>query len=334
MRKNIFNRSGRKKLKQLTLIAMIIALAVTPLAACKHTDEDTNKTTSNTTSMQENSDTSTTTSESTEQTTEATTTEAEPQEEMKVNLYYIKETTVNGGQGVQDNQADGEKSYYLVRETHTIPKTEAVAKAALEELLKNDAQTEGAFVSFREDQRIIGVDIENGVATVNLSPEYLLQEQSGNAETYSILAMVNTLTEFPSIEEVKFLVDGEEAQVGGLAGIKVPEKLVRNLSLVLEPEIWINTPEDGAVLSGNKIRIEGSAMVFEKTLHYKLEDKDGNVLVEDFLTMSEGSDMRGIFDFEIEVPETDASEFKLSLYGASGKDGSPTGLVTHTFTIK
>ena len=253
---------------------------------------------------------------------------------MQVVLYYVKEATINGAQENQEKQKEEKGSYYLVRETHTIPKTQAVAKAALEELLKNDAQTEGAFVSFREDQKILGIDIENGVATVNLSPEYLLQDQSGNAETWSILAMVNTLTEFPSIEEVKFLVNGEKTQVGGLASIKVPEKLVRDLSLVLEPEIWINTPEDGAVLSGNKVRVEGSAMVFEKTLHYKLEDKDGNVLVEDFLTMAEELSVRDVFDFEIEIPETTAKEFKLSLYGLSGKDGSPTGLVTHTFKIK
>lgn len=334
MRKNIFSKSGKKKLKQLTLIAMVIALIVTPLAACKHTDEDTNKTTSNTTTQEKVSDTSTTTSESTEQTTEVTTTEAESQEDMKVNLYYVKEAILDGAQENQEDQKEEKGLYYLVRETHTIPKTKAVAKAALEELLKNDAKTEGAFVSFREDQKILGIDIENGVATVNLSPEYLLQDQSGNAETWSILAMVNTLTEFPSIEEVKFLVNGEKTQVGGLAGIKVPEKLVRDLSLVLEPEIWINTPEDGAVLSGNKVRVEGSAMVFEKTLHYKLEDKDGNVLVEDFLTMSEKLSVRDVFDFEIEIPETTAKKFKLSLYGLSGKDGSPTGLVTRTFEIK
>lgn len=328
MKKSVFNKTSRKNLKRLVVLGIVIALGVTTLAACRNNNEDTNKTTSNTTTQEKSS------LESAKKTTHASTTEAESQENMQVNLYYIKEATVNGGQGEKENQDNGEKSYYLVRETHTIPKTKAVAKAVLEELLKNDAKTEGAFVSFREDQKILGVDIENGVATVNLSPEYLLQDQSGNAETYSILAMVNTLTEFPSIEEVKFLVNGEKSQVGGLAGIKVPEKLVRDLSLVLEPEIWINTPEDGAVLSGNKVRIEGSAMVFEKTLHYKLEDKDGNVLVEDFLTMSEKLSVRDVFDFEIEIPETTAKEFKLSLYGLSGKDGSPTGLVTHTFKIK
>lgn len=328
MKKSVFNKTSRKNLKLLVVLGIVIALGVTTLAACRNNNEDTNKTTSNTTTQEKSS------LESAKKTTHASTTEAESQENMQVNLYYIKEATVNGGQGEKENQDNGEKSYYLVRETHTIPKTKAVAKAVLEELLKNDAKTEGAFVSFREDQKILGVDIENGVATVNLSPEYLLQDQSGNAETYSILAMVNTLTEFPSIEEVKFLVNGEKSQVGGLAGIKVPEKLVRDLSLVLEPEIWINTPEDGAVLSGNKVRIEGSAMVFEKTLHYKLEDKDGNVLVEDFLTMSEKLSVRDVFDFEIEIPETTAKEFKLSLYGLSGKDGSPTGLVTHTFKIK
>ncbi len=328
MKKSVFNKTSRKNLKLLVVLGIVIALGVTTLAACRNNNEDTNKTTSNTTTQEKSS------LETAKKTTHASTTEAESQENMQVNLYYIKEATVNGGQGEKENQDNGEKSYYLVRETHTIPKTKAVAKAVLEELLKNDAKTEGAFVSFREDQKILGVDIENGVATVNLSPEYLLQDQSGNAETYSILAMVNTLTEFPSIEEVKFLVNGEKSQVGGLAGIKVPEKLVRDLSLVLEPEIWINTPEDGAVLSGNKVRIEGSAMVFEKTLHYKLEDKDGNVLVEDFLTMSEKLSVRDVFDFEIEIPETTAKEFKLSLYGLSGKDGSPTGLVTHTFKIK
>lgn len=328
MKKSVFNKTSRKNLKRLVVLGIVIALGVTTLAACRNNNEDTNKTTSNTTTQEKSS------LESAKKTTHASTTEAESQENMQVNLYYIKEATVNGGQGEKENQDNGEKSYYLVRETHTIPKTKAVAKAVLEELLKNDAKTESAFVSFREDQKILGVDIENGVATVNLSPEYLLQDQSGNAETYSILAMVNTLTEFPSIEEVKFLVNGEKSQVGGLAGIKVPEKLVRDLSLVLEPEIWINTPEDGAVLSGNKVRIEGSAMVFEKTLHYKLEDKDGNVLVEDFLTMSEKLSVRDVFDFEIEIPETTAKEFKLSLYGLSGKDGSPTGLVTHTFKIK
>jgi len=112
--------------------------------------------------------------------------------------------------------------------TRTIPKTAAVARAALDELLKGttDAERKNEFWSFRaEDTKDIirGLNVKGGVAYLNFKKAVF--EKLGNTTSscgsgfYSSIEA--TLTQFKSIKKVVYAVEAntndfyEWVQVGG-----------------------------------------------------------------------------------------------------------------------
>ena len=101
-----------------------------------------------------------------------------------------------------DNQ--GEK---LVKEVRTVPKTEAVAKVAVEELIKGP--TQGGEATMPKGTRLLDISVKEGTAEVNLSKEFVDNHPGGSAgERLTIYSVVNTLTEFSTIKQVRFLVEG------------------------------------------------------------------------------------------------------------------------------
>ena len=112
--------------------------------------------------------------------------------------------------------------------TRTIPKTKAVARAALEELFKGvstDEEGKG-FVSFTAESTrgiLKNINIKNGSAYVNFDER--VYQQLGNATTScggaSFFSSVEkTLQQFPTIKRVFYAIEGntddfyEWAQVG------------------------------------------------------------------------------------------------------------------------
>ena len=124
--------------------------------------------------------------------------------------------------------------------TRIVPKTESVARAALEGLIKGPTQeekdrglssviaTEGVVKEYKEKApklfqggdpldikgdrvEILGLRIENGVAYIDFSKEVLIYGTitascGGNA---FISSVENTLTQFSSVKEVKISIEGE-----------------------------------------------------------------------------------------------------------------------------
>lgn len=113
--------------------------------------------------------------------------ETTPLEEVAV--YYVK---------MKDNEA------YLVREVHRVLPTGALPEAALQELITGIPATEGTFTIFPPETKIRSLKIEEGLATVDFSREVLDANVGSAVEALGIQSIVNTLTEFPGIEEVSF----------------------------------------------------------------------------------------------------------------------------------
>jgi len=109
-----------------------------------------------------------------------------------------------------------EQAKYLLPEKREIRKTEAIARAAIKELIKGPKES-GHFPTIPEGTRLLGIRIEGGIAYVDFSKEFVERHPGGSAgETMTIYSIVNTLAEFPSIQRVKFLVGGKEIET--LAG--------------------------------------------------------------------------------------------------------------------
>ncbi|EQB21627.1 putative membrane protein [Dehalobacter sp. UNSWDHB] len=227
---------------------------------------------------------------------------------MKAAVYYLK---------------DSNNGMYLVREVHEIPKSAGVARAALEELINGTPVTTGAFKVLPANTKILEVNIENGLATIDFSEEVLHANVGASGETLGIASIVNTLTEFPTIKKVQFTVNGK-AENGmdwwGHVGL-YNQPFARDISSVYEPAIWVTAPVDGQTIA-SPLKITGNARVFEAVVSYRLRDAQGNILAEGNTMAAAGAPGRGDFEASLTFTPSAAGSGQLEVFESSMKDGS------------
>ena len=130
---------------------------------------------------------------------------AQTKETMTIKVFFHNEK-------FNPNQEDCTKVFPTTR---MIPKTKAVARAALEELFKGTTEEErkNEFWSFEPEETrdiIKGLNVKSGVAYLNFKKTVF--EKLGNTTTscgggfYS--SIEKTLTQFPSIKKVVYAVEG------------------------------------------------------------------------------------------------------------------------------
>lgn len=231
-------------------------------------------------------------------------------ENTNVVVYYLK---------------DSQSNSYLVREIHTLKKTDNMPKTAVEELIKGTPTTKEAYKVLPEGTKVLGVKVDDqGVATVDFSPEVLNANVGSSGEVLGIASIVNTLTEFHNIIKVSFTVNGKAENAmdwWGHVGL-YEQPFNRQMSLVQEPLIWVTEPLDNQVVS-SPLKIAGSAMVFEATVSYRLKDDQGKILASGFTNASMGAPERGDYSAEIQFKSPGAGKKgQLEVYEVSMKDGS------------
>jgi spore germination protein GerM len=97
----------------------------------------------------------------------------------------------------------------LARERHTVPKAPRIATAALEEVVHGTSEA-GLPNPFPPGARVLSVTIAVGTATVDFNAAVLDAAMGGEAEAAAIQSAVWTLTEFPTITQVRFTVEGRD----------------------------------------------------------------------------------------------------------------------------
>lgn len=230
-----------------------------------------------------------------------------PEERIDLALYYVKTT---------------ENDMYLVREIHQVPATKEPAKAALEELINTNPVIPGAARVLPQGTKIKGINIKDGLATVDFSQEVLRANVGAAGEALGIQSIVNTLTEFPEIQKVSFMVEGKTEDVmdwWGHVGL-YEQPFTRNLSSVNEPAIWVNSPTQGQKVS-SPLEVTGSARVFEATVNIRLIDDTGKTIAEGFTTASEGAPGRGDFKYSLNFNAPSPGQGELEVFWESPKDG-------------
>lgn len=95
---------------------------------------------------------------------------------------------------------------------------------ALETLLRGPLEQEELFAPVPQSTKLLGLSIYDGLAVANFSGEIISDFQGGSLlESYLVESIVNTLTEFPSIDRVQILVEGEPVEsLGGHVLISGP----------------------------------------------------------------------------------------------------------------
>ena len=113
-----------------------------------------------------------------------------------------------------------------VATTRTVT-TKAVAAAAMEALIEGPTSTEkaaGLVNGIPSDSLVLGVSIANGVATLDMSREF--EAGGGSTAILSRLAqVVYTLTEFPTVDRVQLLLDGQHVEYFSGEGVLIGDPL-------------------------------------------------------------------------------------------------------------
>ena len=200
-----------------------------------------------------------------------------------------------------------EHSAGLVPVLREIPATKAVGATALGALLDGPTADErGASPAISSaipaGTELLGLSIEDGVATVDLSAEF--EAGGGSASQIGRLGqVVYTLTQFPTVESVAFRLGGRPVTVFGTEGIVLNGPVGRvdggdsNMSMFesILPAILVDGPAWGAAL-GNPGRVRGTANTYEAWFSLTLHDATGRALNQWPGQATCGTGCRGTFE--------------------------------------
>jgi germination protein M len=261
-----------------------------------------------------------------------TTTAATPTTEgtatMGVKVYFMLE---GGGSETRPGP-------FLVSVYREIPQTQQVATAAMNALIAGPTADERASVpalssAIPADTMLLGISIAGGLATVDLSQEF---EAGGG--TFSMGArlaqVVFTLTQFPTVSEVQFRLDGEAVTIFSSEGIIMDHPVGREDYQDLTPAVFIDDPAYGAPVT-DPIRVRGVAAVFEAQFNWTLANWDGLIVAEGTAMTDNGMGW-GSFDFTIDYPFAVGAEelASLILFDYSAKDGTQENVREHPIWLQ
>jgi hypothetical protein len=210
----------------------------------------------------------------------------------------------------------------LLRE---VPETRAVATAAMNALLTGPTAAESGEREITSavpaGSRLLGLSVENGIATVDLSSEF--ESGGGSMSVFVRLGQViYTLTQFPTVESVVFEIEGQPVTVFSSEGVVLDGPVGRDAYTDLLPAIYVDRPAYGAAF-GNPGRVTGSANTFEAMFMITLLDGAGARIVETPAMATCGTGCRGTFDVTLRYSVPEAGWGTLRVWEASAKDGSP-----------
>jgi germination protein M len=244
--------------------------------------------------------------------------EPEPEPEdtsvSRVQLYFIAPGGGNAGRAEP----------FLISVQREIPSTPRIAHATLRELIEGPSPSDLALIdglstAVPDETLLLGVTIDDRVATVDLSREF--ESGGGSFTMFARLAQVAyTVTQFPTVDEVRFELDGRPVTVFSGEGILLDGPVSRDDYLDLLPGVFVDSPAAGATVR-SPLELTGRAAVFEATFQYRLQAADGTVLAEDFAMTDNGL---GWGRFEVSIPyDVDARQTgTLTVWEYSAEDGS------------
>jgi hypothetical protein len=141
----------------------------------------------------------------------------------------------------------------------------------MEQLLGGPTRDEGASDARRrsigtripEGTRLLGVAIVGGVATVDLSGEFAsgdILERDIESRAFRLAQVTYTLTQFSTIESVRFRVDGKPARaIEGHEGTPI-ERATRDAYADQRPGIFVDQPAWGGAIS-DPLPVSGLAQI-------------------------------------------------------------------------
>jgi hypothetical protein len=205
--------------------------------------------------------------------------------------------------------------------------TDPPAEAALRELLVGPTAEEraaGLHTQIPAGTRLLGLTLGDGLATVDLSGEFAagvdpLEDRGRLAQ------VVYTLTQFPSINGVRFRIDGSPLVFRNGEGAVQTRPQTRRSFEDVTPAIFVEQPAVGDLVSSPLV-VSGTANTFEAQFMLRLLDASGAGLRNESVTATSGSGARGTFNKTVDFA-TESPTITLEVYELSAASGLPIHVV-------
>lgn len=203
---------------------------------------------------------------------------------------------------------------------------------ALEALLEGVTATEaemGLSSTIPEGTSLLGVEVEDGVAAIDLSAEF--ESGGGSASVLGRVAqIVYTATWFDGVEAVEFLIDGVPVDVLTGEGLIVDEPQTRAGYTDLLSAIFIDEPFWGSTVD-SPATVSGLATSETGTVRYVLVDADGLIIAEGDITTVAGE--RTDFVATVDVPKVPHPGLGSIIMFVPGDDGTQLHVLEYPLTI-
>lgn len=202
-----------------------------------------------------------------------------------------------------------------------VPKTTKPATAATEALLAGPTAAErgaGLASAVPHGTRLLGLSINGTTARVDLSARFASGGGSLSMQA-RVAQIVYTLSQFPTIKAVDFLLEGSAVDALGGEGLMLGESQRRSDWRSFEPAIFVERPGVGAVLDSPFV-LSGTASVFEGAFMARLLG-GGRRLADVPVQAARGAPGRGRFRESIPFDATSSSG-TLVVFDQSMEDGS------------
>jgi hypothetical protein len=207
-----------------------------------------------------------------------------------------------------------------------------VGARSIESLLEGPTNAESAAGLHSEIQpgtHLLGLTIDDGVATVNLDHAFTSQETPAIA-VGSLSQIVYTLTQFDSIDGVRFEVDG--TPLTNFGGYEMDGAQRRSNFADQLPFILVQDPHIGERVS-NPVHISGTADVFEAVVSIAILDRDGKVIASTFTMATCGTGCRGTWETDVAYDVAENQRGTIHVYEVSAMDGSEIHVVDIPVTL-
>ncbi|MDQ3670455.1 MAG: GerMN domain-containing protein [Actinomycetota bacterium] len=175
-----------------------------------------------------------------------------------------------------------------------------VGTIALEDLLAGphgDEAAEGFGTAIPEGTQLLGLSIEDRIATADLSSEF--ETGGGSLSMFARLGQVAcTLDQFETVDGVLFELDGEPVDVFSGEGIILDHPVACDDYSDIVPAITVEQPHDGQEVE-SPVLVKGTANVFEANVTVEVLDSRGRQIATTFTTATCGTGCRG--DYAVKV---------------------------------
>ena len=218
---------------------------------------------------------------------------------------------------------NGEQLVPDYREVSDVQVLGTMAMQALLDGPNGPEQEAGDSSTIPAGTRLLGLTIEDGVATVDLSREFQNTQLGTCCEHLPLAQVVWTLTQFRTVGSVVFEVEGEPIDMYGGHGIVIDGPQKRKDYEDAAPPIVVDSPFPGQI-ADSMFDLEGSANVFEANVSYRVvSNEDGSILAEGFATATCGTGCRGDYQTLVETFVEGETSARIEVFQASPEDGSP-----------